>query len=145
MKGNTKVTKGDIISFDLTSDNYIEGVKSTGEDAGESDKLDIVYGAIKDFKMGDYVTFYNKNSGANIDYEMDDDVKYLFLNTDDTEGVADDTLSKATETTKTGETGKYYYNNAVYVLDSGKIVMIACDVVNQYWIGQGTDANKVAE
>ena len=147
MKGNTKVTKGDIISFDLTSDNYIEGVKSTGEDEGESDKLDIAYGAIKDFKMGDYVTFYNKNSGANIDYEMDDDVKYLFLNTDDTEGVADDTLSKATETTKTGgETGKkYYYNNAVYVLDSGKIVMIACDVVNQYWIGQGTDANKVAD
>lgn len=147
MKGNTKVAKGDIISFDLTSDNYIEGVKSTGEDTGESDKLDIVYGAIKDFKMGDYVTFYNKKDDnvTNIDYEMDDDVKYLFLNTDDTEGVADDTLSKATETTKTSATGKYYYNNAVYVLDSGKIVMIACDVVNQYWIGQGTDANKVAE
>ena len=144
MKGNTKVTKGDIISFDLTSDNYIEGVKSTGEDAGESDKLDIAYGAIKDFKMGDYVTFYNKNSGANanIDYEMDDDVKYLFLNTDDTEGVADDTLSKATEASDSSASAKKYYNNAVYVLEgtgaNAKIVMIACDVVNQYWKGQTT-------
>ena len=144
MKGNTKVAKGDIISFDLTSDNYIEGVKSTGEDAGESDKLDIAYGAIKDFKMGDYVTFYNKNSGANanIDYEMDDDVKYLFLNTDDTEGVADDTLSKATEASDSSASAKKYYNNAVYVLEgtgaNAKIVMIACDVVNQYWKGQTT-------
>ena len=142
MKGNTKVAKGDIISFDLTSDNYIEGVKSTGEDAGQSDKLDIVYGAIKDFKMGDYVTFYNKNSGANIDYEMDDDVKYLFLNTDDTEGVADDTLSKATEASDSSASAKKYYNNAVYVLEgtgaNAKIVMIACDVVNQYWKGQTT-------
>ena len=142
MKGNTKVTKGDIISFDLTSDNYIEGVKSTGEDAGESDKLDIAYGAIKDFKMGYYVTFYNKNSGANIDYEMDDDVKYLFLNTDDTEGVADDTLSKATEASDSSASAKKYYNNAVYVIEgtgaNAKIVMIACDVVNQYWKGQTT-------
>ena len=142
MKGNTKVTKGDIISFDLTSDNYIEGVKSTGEDDGESDKLDIVYGAIKDFKMGDYVTFYNKTGTANIDYEMDDDVKYLFLNTDDTEGVADDTLSKATEASDSSASAKKYYNNAVYVLEgtgaNAKIVMIACDVVNQYWKGQTT-------
>ena len=142
MKGNTKVAKGDIISFDLTSDNYIEGVKSTGEDAGQSDKLDIVYGAIKDFKMGDYVTFYNKTGTANIDYEMDDDVKYLFLNTDDTEGVADDTLSKATEASDSSASAKKYYNNAVYVLEgtgaNAKIVMIACDVVNQYWKGQTT-------
>ena len=142
MKGNTKVTKGDIISFDLTSDNYIEGVKSTGEDDGESDKLDIVYGAIKDFKMGDYVTFYNKTGTANIDYEMDDDVKYLFLNTDDTEGVADDTLSKATEASDSSASAKKYYNNAVYVIEgtgaNAKIVMIACDVVNQYWKGQTT-------
>ena len=141
MKGNTKVTKGDIISFDLTSDNYIEGVKSSNS-AETSNKLDIVPGAIKDFKMGDYVTFYNKNSGANIDYEMDDDVKYLFLNTDDTEGVADDTLSKATEASDSSASAKKYYNNAVYVIEgtgaNAKIVMIACDVVNQYWKGQTT-------
>ena len=143
MKGNTKVTKGDIISFDLTSDNYIEGVKSSNS-AETSNKLDIVPGAIKDFKMGDYVTFYNKKDDTvtNIDYEMDDDVKYLFLNTDDTEGVADDTLSKATEASDSSASAKKYYNNAVYVLEgtgaNAKIVMIACDVVNQYWKGQTT-------
>ena len=146
MKGSTAVAKGDIISFDLTADNFIEGVKSSS--ATGSSKLDIVYGAIKDFTMGDYVTFYNKTTGTpptRIDLEMDDNVKYLFLNTDDVEGVADDTLVKATETTKAGAPGKYYYNNAVYVLDSGKIAMIACDVVNQYWAGQDADTDKVAE
>ena len=73
---------------------------------------------------------------------MDDDVKYLFLNTDDTEGVADDTLSKATEASDSSASAKKYYNNAVYVLEgtgaNAKIVMIACDVVNQYWKGQTT-------
>ncbi len=143
MKGNTKVTKGDIISFDLTSDNYIEGVKSSNNEE-TSNHLEIVPGAIKDFKMGDYVTFYNKKDDTvtNIDYEMDDDVKYLFLNTDDTEGVADDTLSKATEASDSSASAKKYYNNAVYVLEgtgaNAKIVMIACDVVNQYWKGQTT-------
>ena len=94
--------------------------------------------------MGDYVTFYNKKDDTvtNIDYEMDDDVKYLFLNTDDTEGVADDTLSKATEASDSSASAKKYYNNAVYVLEgtgaNAKIVMIACDVVNQYWKGQTT-------
>ena len=143
MKGNTKVTKGDIISFDLTSDNYIEGVKSSNSEE-TSNHLEIVPGAIKDFKMGDYVTFYNKKDDTvtNIDYEMDDDVKYLFLNTDDTEGVADDTLSKATEASDSSASAKKYYNNAVYVIEgtgaNAKIVMIACDVVNQYWKGQTT-------
>ena len=114
MKGNTKVTKGDIISFDLTSDNYIEGVKSSNNEE-TSNHLEFVPGAIKDFKMGDYVTFYNKKDDTvtNIDYEMDDDVKYLFLNTDDTEGVADDTLSKATEASDSSASAKKYYNNAV--------------------------------
>ena len=123
VKSNTAdIDKGDLISFELTEDNYIESVKS------ESDadyKLNVSAPvAIKDFTSA-WVSFYNGG-----DFDFDDDVKYMYVNTADTKGVNGGSLSKASETATSG----VYYANAKYVLnDAGdEIVLIVVDTKNKW-------------
>ena len=138
-----KINKGDLISFDMTADNFIEGVLS--ESGTSSYKLNVGEGAIKNSAMNDYVAFYN-----NKDFAFDDNAKYLFVDSKDAKGVAADTnLPKAVETTTTG----VYYNNAKYVLvdnesdttDTTKdIAFLAVEMISDGWDGaKNTDSNAV--
>lgn len=71
------IKKGDLISFEMTEDNFIESVKSESEaDIGyQLNVSDPV--AIKDFTAS-WVSFYYDG-----DYDLADDAKYLYVNTAD--------------------------------------------------------------
>lgn len=128
----TAPAKGDLISFNLSSDNYLEGVK-------QESSLSVVEGAIKDFSMGEYVTFYKANSGTISDYNLTDDTEYIYLDTNNTAGVSGSKLAAAQK-----DTNGDYYINAKYILDGNDIVMIACDITSRRWYeANGTDAGKV--
>ena len=122
MKASTAVKKGDLISFELTADNFIEGVKT------ESDDLTVVTDAVKQVGSN-YVMFYGGG-----DYKLSDDVQYLYLNTKDVKGVNGGELVKADENTIGAIAGQTkYYANVKYVLDGDEIVMIAIDVNMNKW------------
>ena len=80
----TSIVKGDLISFDMTSDNFIEGVLSTSDG---TNKLTVATGAIDQFGK-DYMVLFNGE-----DLTFDDDVKYIYVNGE--EGVAGDGLEQA--------------------------------------------------
>ena len=130
MKGTTVVAKKDLISFELSSDNFVEGVK----------KLTVETAAIKDFGT-DYAIFYNNGATGTYDYSFDDDVKFLYLNTKDVAGVNGGELSKADENTTGGKTDTYYANVKYYV-EGGKIVLIAIDTNLNKWDGAADIVNK---
>ena len=140
-KSSVAVAKGDLVSFDLAADNYVEGVKS--ESATDSNKLEVITGALKDFSVGDWATRVQKssNNSANnaqntklIDKEMHDDVEYLFLNTADKEGVKGDSgnITKADEPTE-----DTFNVNTKFVMDEGKIRVLVQDVDKNQWDGAG--------
>lgn len=129
MKASTAVKKGDLISFELTADNFIEGVKT------ESEGLTVETAAIKQVGSS-YVMFYTDDASKS-DYKLSDDVQYLYLNTKDVKGVNGGELVKADENTIDAIQGKTkYYANAKYVLDGDEIVMIAIDVNMNKWDGE---------
>ena len=121
MKATTvSIAKGDIISFEMGADNFIEGVK------GESE-LTIATDAIKDFGS-DYAIFYKDG-----DKSFDDNIQYLYLNTKDVKGVNGGELAKADEDSITQ--AKDYFANCKYVTENGKIVLIAIDTNLNKWNG----------
>ena len=129
MKASIDVAKGDLISFELTADNFIEGVKT------ESEGLTVETAAIKQVGSS-YVMFYTDDASKS-DYKLSDDVQYLYLNTKDVKGVNGGELVKADENTINAIQGKTkYYANAKYVLDGDEIVMIAIDVNMNKWDGE---------
>ena len=130
MKGSAAVAKKALISFELAEDNFVEGVKV----------LDAQTGAIKDFGT-DYAIFYKNGAAGTTDYSFDDDVKFLYLNTKDVEGVNGGELSKADENTTGGKTDTYYANVKYYV-EGGKIVLIAIDTNLNKWDGAADIVNK---
>ena len=128
----TAPAKGDLISFNLSSDNYLEGVK-------QESSLKVVEGAIKDFSMGEYVTFYKTNSSTISDYNLTDDTEYIYLDTNNTAGVSGSKLAASQK-----DTNGDYYINAKYILDGNDIVMIACDITSRRWYeADGTDAGTI--
>ena len=140
-KTSVIVSKGDLISFDLTADNFIENVKSTGDNS-----LQVETGAIKSVGSS-YVLFYTaKGETEKSDYKLSDDVKYLYLNTKDVEGVNGGELKAADKNTVVSEGGAadgVYYNNVKYVLEDNEIIMIAIDATLNKWDGAGsTDTTK---
>ena len=125
MKASTTIEKEDLISFELAADNFIEGVKV----------LKAQTGAIKSFGS-DYVILYNDGKTGTTDYDLDDDVKFLYLNTKDVKGINGGELTEAAETA----TDDVYYANIKYYTEGTgadeKIVMIAIDVTrNQFSVG----------
>ena len=129
MKGSAEVEKESLISFELAADNFIEGVKV----------LNAQIGAIKSFGS-DYVILYDDKEATTTDYDLDDDVKFLYLNTADVKGVNGGELTEANETENADE---YYANIKYYTEGTGddeKIVMIAIDVTrNQYSVDGNVD------
>ena len=116
----TSIKKGDLISFDMTSDNFIEGVLSTS--ANGTNKLTVATGAIDQFGK-DYMVLFNGE-----DLTFDDDVKYIYVNGE--EGVAGDGLEQAYETANGA-----YYNNVKYVVDNttNEVVMVALNTAAEGW------------
>lgn len=116
----TSIEKGDLISFDMTSDNFIEGVLSTSDGTNE---LTVATGAIDQFGK-DYMVLFNGK-----DLTFDDDVKYIYVNGE--EGVAGDGLEQAYEDQANGA----YYNNVKYVVDNttNEVVMVALNTAAEGW------------
>ena len=135
-KTSVNVIKGDLISFDLTADNFIENVKSAN--AGT---LAVETGAIKSVGSS-YILFYTATDETEkSDYKLSDDVKYLYLNTKDVEGVNGGELKAADKNTVTSEGGAadgVYYKNVKYVLEDNEIIMIAIDATLNKWDGAGS-------
>ena len=80
-KATTSVEKGDFIKLNLTSDNYAEGVQ----------KLDAVKnnaGALLNYG-DDYLVVLGSNGKAT-NINLDDDVKYLEVNTEDVKGIGNE-------------------------------------------------------
>ena len=124
----TSIVKGDLISFDMTSDNFIEGVLSTSDG---TNKLTVATGAIDQFGK-DYMVLFNGE-----DLTFDDDVKYIYVNGE--EGVAGDGLEQAYETADGNR-----YNNVKYVVDSstGDVVMVALNTAAGGWDNSVTVPSK---
>ena len=125
MKASTAISKEDLISFELAADNFIEGVNVLNAETA----------AIKSFGS-DYVILYNDGKTGTTDYDLDDDVKFLYLNTKDVKGINGGELTEAAETA----TDDVYYANIKYWTEGTgadeKIVMIAIDVTrNQFSVG----------
>ena len=147
MKASITVKKGDLVSFELAEDNFIEGVKA--ESASGANKLDTVTAAIKQVGSS-FVMFYTATDETEkSDYKLSDDVQYLYLNTKDVKGVNGGELVKAdknTDINNGGAADNVYYKNVKYVLDeSNEIVMIAIDVNLNKWDQAGSiDTTKTA-
>ena len=122
---NVIVEKGDLISFKLTDDNYLESVKSSNS-KNETNKLDIVPGAVSGVE-DDAVIFYQNNTADRNVIDLDDDVKYVYISGED--GATGSSLGTA----QSKETDVYYINS-YYVVDdnSGDIIMIASDISGRW-------------
>ena len=135
----TAPSQGDLISFNLSSDNYLEGLKINDAMATSYTKKTVQSGAIKTFEMGEYVTFHKANSGKVDDFNLTEDTEFLYLNTKDHKGVAGNKLSVAQK-----DSDGQYFVNAKYIVDNdGDIVLIACDVTSRCWYDANDSTNKV--
>ncbi|MFR3786330.1 MAG: hypothetical protein ACLTWR_03410 [Agathobaculum desmolans] len=123
---STSIKKGDLISFDMTADDFIEGVSSVSQGT-----LDVKIGALDQFGK-DYMVLFDGT-----DLTLDDDVKYVYVNGED--GVSGDGLEQAYENANGGR-----YNNVKYVKDaaSGEVVMVALNTAAEGWDGSATTPNK---
>ena len=131
----TAPDKGDLISFNLSSDNYLEGVKIGNAMASGYTKNTVQNGAIQDAEMGEFVNFYKDNSSSVDSYDLTDDTKFIYLDTNNTKGIAASSLSVAQKDSN----GDYFYNAKYIVNNDGEIVMIACDVTSRKWLDTNGD------
>ena len=125
-KATTSVEKGDFIKLNLTSDNYAEGVQ----------KLDAVKnnaGALLNYG-DDYLVVLGSNGKAT-NINLDDDVKYLEVNTEDVKGIGNEAnLEKASETGIANE----YYANVSYYVEGGEALLVVIDTTGK-WNNGTTD------
>ena len=133
---NVTVEKGDLISFKLTDDNYLENVKSSNS-KNETNKLDIVAGAVSGVE-DDAVIFYQNNTADRNVIDLDDDVKYVYISGEDGANGSSLSTAQAKET-------DVYYINSYYVLEDNKIVMIASDISGRWNETDATVTAKAAE
>ena len=133
-KATTEVNKGDIIKLSLSSDNYAEGVQVLNLSANVS--------ALRNFGK-DYISVV-KNGAASSIVNLDDNVKYLVINTKDVKGVGNEAdLEKAAET---GTTNQYFANVTYYTETAGgDAVLVVIDSTGK-WYPNGSDtATTVTE
>ena len=127
-KATTAVAKGDYIKLSLSSDNYAEGVEVLDIDAKAGALLN--YGK-------DYLSLVKPDRTSDI-ISLDDNVKYLVVNTKDVKGVGNEAdLEKAAET---GTTNQYYANVSYYV-ESGNTdaVLVVIDSTGK-WFNKGASS-----
>ena len=133
-KATTDVAKGNIIKLSLSSDNYAEGVQVLDLTANVS--------ALRNFGK-DYISVVKDNTKTSI-VNLDDNVKYLVINTKDVKGVGNEAdLEKAAET---GTTNQYFANVTYYTETAGgDAVLVVIDSTGK-WYPNGSDtATTVTE
>ena len=135
-KATTDVAKGNIIKLSLSSDNYAEGVQVLDLSANVSALRNFGKDYLSVVKQGEA----NKASIVN----LDDNVKYLVINTKDVKGVGNEAdLEKAAET---GTTNQYFANVTYYTETAGgDAVLVVIDSTGK-WYPNGSDtATTVTE
>ena len=129
------VAKGDFIKLSISSDNYAEGVQVlTAIDTNANALLN--YGK-------DYISIAKPHdSETSTIINLDDNVKYLVVNTKDVKGVNNEAdLEKAAEYNK--EQNKYYANVSYYIEDgSSDAVLVVIDSTGK-WYTKGDKDNAV--
>ena len=132
---SVEVAKGDFIKLSISSDNYVEGVQIlTAIDANVNALLN--YGK-------DYISIAKPHdSETSTIINLDDNVKYLVVNTKDVKGVNNEAdLEKAAEVNKSQN--KYYANVSYYIEDgSSDAVLVVIDSTGK-WYTKGDKDNAV--
>ena len=127
-KATTAVAKGDYIKLSLSSDNYAEGVEVLS--------IDTNAGALLNYGK-DYISLVKPDSTSDI-ISLDDNVKYLVVNTKDVKGVGNEAdLEKAAET----GTANQYYANVSYYVEPGNTdaVLVVIDSTGK-WFKKGASS-----
>ena len=129
------VAKGDFIKLSISSDNYAEGVQPLSAIDTNANAL-LNYGK-------DYISIAKPHdSETSTIINLDDNVKYLVVNTKDVKGVNNEAdLEKAAEYNK--EQNKYYANVSYYKEnDSSDAVLVVIDSTGK-WYTKSDKANPV--
>lgn len=132
---SVKVAKGDFIKLSISSDNYVEGVQILTAIDTNANAL-VNYGK-------DYIAIAKPHdSETSTIINLDDNVKYLVVNTKDVKGVNNEAdLEKAAEYNK--EQNKYYANVSYYKEnDSSDAVLVVIDSTGK-WYTKSDKANPV--
>ena len=133
-KATTAVAKGDYIKLSLSSDNYAEGVEVLNIDAKAGALLN--YGK-------DYISLVKPDGTSDI-ISLDDNVKYLVVNTKDVKGVGNEVdLEKAAETGTTNQ----YYANVSYYQESGSTdaVLVVIDSTGKWFKKDASSETKITQ
>ena len=131
-KATTAVAKGDYIKLSLSSDNYAEGVEVLS--------IDEKAGALLNYGK-DYLSLVKPDGTSDI-VSLDDNVKYLVVNTKDVKGVGNEAdLEKAAETGTANE----YYANVSYYVESGNTdaVLVVIDSTGKWFKKDADSATEV--
>lgn len=132
-----KVAKGDFIKLSISSDNYVEGVQVLTTDIDTNASALLNYGK-------DYISIVDTTDSEETStiINLDDNVKYLVVNTKDVKGVNNEAdLEKAAEYNK--EQNKYYANVSYYKEnDSSDAVLVVIDSTGK-WYTKSDKANPV--
>ena len=129
------VAKGDFIKLSISSDNYAEGVQPLSAIDTNANAL-LNYGK-------DYISIAKPHdSETSTIINLDDNVKYLVVNTKDVKGVNNEAdLEKAAEYNKAQN--KYYANVSYYKEnDSSDAVLVVIDSTGK-WYTKSDKANPV--
>ena len=133
-KATTAVAKGDYIKLSLSSDNYAEGVEVLS--------IDTNAGALLNYGK-DYISLVKPDGTSDI-VSLDDNVKYLVVNTKDVKGVGNEAdLEKAAETGTANE----YYVNVSYYQESGSTdaVLVVIDSTGKWFKKNASSETKIAQ
>ncbi len=133
-KATTAVAKGDYIKLSLSSDNYAEGVEVLN--------IDATAGALLNYGK-DYLSLVKPDGTSDI-VSLDDNVKYLVVNTKDVKGVGNEAdLEKAAETGTANE----YYANVSYYVESGNTdaVLVVIDSTGKWFKKNASSETKIAQ
>ena len=133
-KATTSVKKGDFIKLSLSSDNYAEGVAVLN--------IDDNAGALLNYSS-DYISLV-KSDGTAANINLDDNVKYLVVNTKDVKGVGNEAdLEKASET---GVANKYFANVSYYAESgSSDAVLVVIDTTGKWYKNGESSATEVTQ
>ena len=131
------VAKGDFIKLSISSDNYVEGVQVLTTNIDTNANALLNYGK-------DYISIVDTTDSEETStiINLDDNVKYLVVNTKDVKGVNNEAdLEKAAEYNK--EQNKYYANVSYYKEnDSSDAVLVVIDSTGK-WYTKSDKANPV--
>ena len=130
-KATTAVAKGDFVKLSLTADNYAEGVTVLNN-------VDSKAGALMNYG-DDYIVVLGSDKTAKT-INLDDDVKYLVVNTKDTKGISNEAdLEKASETGTANE----YFANVSYYDEGNDALLVVIDTTGKWYTK--ADKNNAVE